>query len=90
MMLYSFDADLKEYYNLHFSTITLKKNYKNRKKISICKMRLSEVLWPSMDRLLDLWVLIREGNNFTFVSIDLTLNVEHDQPKTVIFLFLCH
>ena len=47
-------------------------------------MRLSEVLWPSMDRLLDLWVLIREGNNFTFVSIDLTLNVEHDQPKTVI------
>ena len=32
MMLYSFDADLKEYYNLHFSTITLKKNYKNRKK----------------------------------------------------------
>ena len=29
-------------------------------------MRLPELLWPIMDRLLDLWVLILEGNKFTF------------------------
>ena len=44
-------------------------------------MRLPELLWPIMDRLLDLWVLILEGNKFTFVFIDLTLNLEHDLSK---------
>ena len=41
-------------------------------------MRLSEVLWPSMSRLSDLWVLIPKGNKFTFVFINLTLDPEHD------------
>ena len=40
-------------------------------------MRLSEILSPSMERLLDLWVLILEGSKFTLVFINLTLNLEH-------------
>ena len=51
---------------------------KTEKKLSKRKMRLPEVLWPNMDRLLDLWVLILEGNKFKFVFINLTLNLEHD------------
>ena len=41
-------------------------------------MRLPEVLWPRMDRSSNLWVLILEGNKFTFIFINLTLNLEHD------------
>ena len=58
-------------------------------------MRLPEVLWPSMDRLLDSWFLKLEGKKFTFFFIDLTLNLEHNWSKTIIqnlqfFQFLCH
>ena len=41
-------------------------------------MRLSEVLWPSMDCLSDLWVMILDGSKFIFVFIDLTFNLVHD------------
>ena len=47
-------------------------------------MRVPEVLWPNMGRLLDLWVLILEGNKFKFVFINLTLNLEHGSSKTII------
>ena len=45
------------------------KTIKTVKKLSKCTIRLPEVLWPRMDRLLDLRFLKLEGNKFTFVLV---------------------
>ena len=39
---------------------------------------MAQFYGPVMDRLLDLWVLILEGNKFKFVLINLNLNLEHN------------
>ena len=72
---------LKEYCNLQLK----KKLRKQReKKLYKYKMRLSEVLWPTMDCLSDLCVLKLQGKNITVVFDNLTLNLEYDQSKTTI------